>query len=144
MNAPKKPLPGWMKMEVTFPDWFQPAAFGLIAGAAAWWMVLAMGLGWMSPDSAAQASAKVAQSAVVAYATPVCVARFARQPNAVADWHKLRSIKESYSWADFIEKQSGLITEPSQTLSPDTTAAIANGCATEVLKLKSIGGVALS
>lgn len=144
MKAPKSPRPAWMKMEVTLPDWFQPTALGMIAGAAVWWIFLAMGLGWMSPDTAAQTSAKVSQAAVVAYATPVCVAKFASRPNAVADWHKLRSIKESYSWADFIEKQDGLIAEPAQKLSPDTSAAIATGCATEVLKLTSIGGVKLS
>jgi hypothetical protein len=144
MKAPKSPRPAWMNMEVTLPDWFQPTALGMIACAAAWWIFLAMVLGWMSPDSAAQASAKDSQAAVVAYATPVCVAKFASQPNAVAVWHKLRSIKESYGWADFIEKENGLIGEPAQKLSPDTSAAIASGCAAEVLKLTSIGGVKLS
>jgi len=139
-----KGLPGWMKLEVTPPTWLQPAALGVIVGAGAWWVALAMGLGWMSPDTAAQLSAKQAQAAVVAYATPACVARFARQPNAVATWNKLRKIKEDWTWADFIEKEGGLIAEPNQTLSPDTTAAIASACAAEVLKLKSIGGVKLT
>jgi hypothetical protein len=133
-----------MKMEVTLPDWFQPAMIGLVAGAAVWWIVLAMGLGWMSPDTAAQQSVKQAQAAVVAYATPLCVARFQSQPNAVAVWNRLHQVKEEWSWADFIEKENGLIAQPAQPLSSDTTAAIASGCATEVLKLKSIGGVKLS
>jgi hypothetical protein len=140
----KSAKPAWMKMEVTLPDWFQPAALGLIAGAALWWIALAMGLGWMSPDSASQLSAKQAQAAVVAFATPACVARFQRQPNAVGIWNKLHKIKEDWSWADFIEKQGGLIAEPTQTLNPDTTNAIASACAAEVLKLKSIGGVNLT
>ena len=143
MSTPKSGLPGWLKLEVTPPDWLQPAALGLIAGAAAWWFVLATGLGWMSPDAATQQSAKQAQAAVVAYATPACVARFARQPNAVAIWKKLAKIKEDWTWADFIEKEGGLIAEPLQQLSPDTTAAIASSCAAAVLKLKSIGGVQL-
>ena len=138
-----KSRPAWMKMEVTLPDWAQPLLIGVVAGAAVWWVVLAMGLGWMSPDTASQASAKQAQAAVVAYATPVCVARFAAQPNAVATWNRLRKIKEEWSWADFIEKENGLIAQPAQQLNADTTAAIASGCAAEVLKLKSIGGVKL-
>jgi hypothetical protein len=144
MREPKRPLPDWMKLEFQIPNWLMPAFGVLIAGAAGWWVFLAMGLGWMSPESAAQMSVQKSRAAVVAFATPACVARFERQPNAVATWNKLKSSKQEWSWADFIRKENSLIAEPGQKLSLEVADAIATACATELLKLKSIGGVKLN
>lgn len=130
-------------LEFNMPDWVMPALGLVVASSAVWWIVLARGLGWMSPDAAAALSAQHVQTAVVAYATPVCVARFERQPNAVAVWKKLRKDKEDWTWADFIRERSGFLAEHGQTLSPDLAEAIASSCATELLKLTSIDGVKL-
>jgi hypothetical protein len=129
--------------EVMMPDWLRPAMLLAVISAALWWVVLARGMGWMSPDSAAVLSAQREKTAVATYATPACVARFERQPGAVAMWQKLKKDKQDWGWADFIRSQKNLVSEPGQTLSSDLTEAIADSCATELRKLTSINGVKL-
>ncbi|HUX35915.1 MAG TPA: hypothetical protein VMV71_02670 [Candidatus Paceibacterota bacterium] len=130
---------GNMKLEI--PVWTKPAVWGVVVGALAWWMVLSS-FGWVSAGTAAQVATQKAQDAVVAYATPVCVARFERQPNVIAAWEVL-SKTDDWKQGDHI-KDGGWVSEPGQKINSDMADAIATGCATQVLALKTIGGVKLS
>jgi hypothetical protein len=95
----------------------------------------------MSAGAAAKASTQKAQDAVVAYATPVCVARFEQQPNAVAAWQALKKT-DDWNRGDLVAKD-GLVTEPNQKLDDDTTNAVASSCAEKIMELKTLAGVQL-
>ena len=99
--------------------------------------VFLLWLGWTSRGSAEQMAADQTKAAVVAYATPACVARFERQPNAVAAWKELKGI-QGYNQGDAIEK-GGWVAEPDQKLDSAISRTIASECASKVLELKTIG-----
>ncbi len=82
-----------------------------------------------------------AQDAVVAYATPVCVARFEQQPNAVAAWQTLKKT-EDWNRGDTIVKD-GLVAEPDQKLDDNIANAVASNCAEKIMELKTLAGVQL-
>jgi len=124
------------------PSWTEPAIWALVIGALGWWLILAYGFGWVSAGTAAKIATKKAQDAVVAYATPVCVARFEHQPNAVSAWHTLKKTDE-WNQSDLVVKD-GWVAEPNQKLDPNTASAIGDACATKILALKTLGGVKLS
>lgn len=124
------------------PGWIEPAFWGVAIGAMGWWIILAYGFGWMSAATAAKMSGQKAQDAVVAYAAPVCVARFEQQPNAIAAWQTLKKTDE-WDQSDLVVKK-GWVAEPGQELDSDTENAIASSCATKILALKTLGGVNLS
>jgi len=128
-------------MSMRMPGWTEPAVWGVLGGALGWWLVLAYGFGWMSAGTATKMSTQKAQDAVVAYATPACVARFERQPNAVAAWDALKKT-EDWSRGDLVVKD-GWVAEPSQKIDSDTANAVASTCATQILALKTLGGVQL-
>ncbi len=129
-------------MPLKMPGWVEPAVWGLIAGVAGCWLLLAQGFGWMSPVEAARMATQKANDAVVSYATPVCVDRFEHQPNAVAAWEALKKT-DDWSRSDLIAKQ-GWVGEPGQKLDADTTKTIADACSTKLLALKTLAGVQLS
>lgn len=129
-------------MSMKMPSWTEPVVWALVIGAVGWWLILAYAFGWMSAGAAAKMSTQKARDAVVAYATPVCMARFERQPNAVSAWQTLKKTDE-WNQGDLVVKD-GWVAEPGQKLDPDTANAIANTCATKILALKTLGGVKLS
>ena len=129
-------------MSMKFPVWTGPAAWGVAAGAIGWWLILASGFGWMSAGAATKMATQKAQDAVVAYATPACLARFEREPNAAIAWRGLQKT-DSWSRNDLVVKD-GWVGEPSQKLDSDTANAIADSCATQILSLKTLNGVKLS
>jgi len=129
-------------MSAKFPSWTEPAVWAFVVGAVVSWAVLDHGLGWMSPATAAELATRKAQDAVVAYATPACVARFERQPNAIAAWKTLKKTDE-WQRGDLVVKD-GWVAEPSQKLDSDTASAIASTCATKILALKTLEGAKLS
>ena len=111
-------------MEMKIPAWTAPAVWGILGGGVGWWIVLASGFGWMSSGAAAKMATNEAQDAVVAYATPACVARFERMPDAVAAWKGLESA-DSWNRGDLVVSK-GWVAEPSQKLDNDTTTAVAD------------------
>jgi hypothetical protein len=126
---------------VKIPAWTKPGAWGVVIGAAAWWIILAAGFGWMSAGSATHLAKNKAQAAVVAYATPICVARFERQSNAVVQWKALQKSANNFNQDSFLEnKKLGLIDQTGE----DTAEAIANACSTKLLALKTLDGVKLA
>ena len=129
-------------MPLKMPGWAEPAVWGLIVGVAGCWVLLARGFGWMSPVEAATLATQRANDAVVAYATPVCVARFEGQPNAVAAW---KTLKKTDEWnRDDLLVKDGWVGEPGQKVAPDTGKIIADACSTQILALKTLDGVQLS
>jgi len=129
-------------MPLKMPGWAEPAVWGLIVGVVGCWLLLARGFGWMSPVEAARLATQKANDAVVAYATPVCVARFEAQPNAVAAWETLKNTDE-WNRDDMLVKD-GWVGEPGQKLDADTGKTIADACSTKILALKTLDGVQLS
>jgi hypothetical protein len=130
-------------MRIQIPEWIQPAFWGVIFGAVAWWGVLAWGLGWVSPGSASAMAQQQTQAAVVAAVSPYCLSRFEQQPNAAAVWKKLKASAANYNQDDFLVK-GGWTALPGSKLDTDTARAVADNCATELLALKELGGVKLS
>ena len=129
-------------MKRGIPTWVKPSFWGVIFGAVAWWAILAWQFGWVSGGVAAQRAAEEAQRAVVAYATPACVARFERQPDAPAAWQKL---KGTNSWKqDDAVRDGGWVGLPDQKLDPNLADAIAGACAPKILALTEIGGTKLT
>ncbi len=124
------------------PSWIKPAFWGLVVGAIAWWIVLAAALGWVSPTTATKMADNQVQTALVAFASPLCVSRFERQANAVSSWQALKKSAADYGQDDFIKK-GGWSALPSQKIDSDTANAIASSCATTLLSLKEINGVKL-
>jgi hypothetical protein len=125
------------------PSWVRPGIWGAIVGAVAWWTVLAFGFGWMSAGTARQLADDQTQTAVVAAATPYCIARFEQQPNAVASWQGLKKSQDNYDEGDYVKK-GGWATLSGQKLNSDITSAVAEACATQLLTLKELNGVKLS
>jgi len=128
-------------MSTKMTSWIEPVFWGIVAGSLGLWITLAFGFGWMSAGAAAKLSTQKARDAVVAYATPVCVARFEQQPNAVAAWETLKKT-EDWSRGDLIVKD-GWVAEPSQKLDDDIANAVASNCAEKIMALKSLAGVQL-
>ena len=122
--------------------WFKPGAYGAIGGAIVWWIVLSSGFGWMSAGASAKLAEQTAQTAVVAYAVPACVARFEEQKNPVDAWKALNKT-ESWSRSESIQK-AGWVAEPNQKLSYDLNSAIGSACTEQIMALKALGGVQLS
>ena len=124
------------------PSWVKPGIWGVVLGAVVWWGVLSLGLGWMSAGTAKRLADDQTQTAVVAAATPYCVARFEQQPNAVASWQALKKSEGNYDQSDYVMK-GGWAAVPDQKPDSDITSAVANACATQLLALKEINGTTL-
>lgn len=124
------------------PSWVKPGFWGLVLGAVAWWIVLAAGLGWVSPAAAKKMANDQMQAAEVAMVSPYCVSRFEQQANAVASWQALKKSAADYNQDDFIKK-GGWTALPGQKVDPGVVDAIASACATNLLSLKEINGVKL-
>jgi len=105
--------------------------------------VLAFGFGWVSAGAAKRLADNQTQTAVVAAATPYCIARFEQQPNAVAWWQELKKSEKDYDQSDYIKK-GGWAAVSGQKLDSDITSAVANSCATKLLALTELNGVKLT
>jgi hypothetical protein len=125
------------------PSWVKPGIWGVIVGALAWWAVLGYGFGWESAATAKERADDQTQTAVVAVATPDCVARFEKQANAVASWRALKKSADNYDQSDFMEK-GGWVVLPKQTPDSDYTGAVADACASQLLALKQLNGTKLT
>jgi len=123
-----------------FPAWTEPAVYSFVIGAVVWWIALSY-FGWVSAGTAKEMAVQKAQEAVVAVATPACVARFLRQPNAASVWETLNKT-DSWNRSETIEK-AGWIAEPGQKLSYDISKAVSESCAEKVLALKKFNGAKL-
>ena len=99
-----------------------------IGGAIVWWIVLAAGLGWMSPGTAEQRSSESAQAALRDALTPICVARFEHDADHEA---KLATLKSKSSWSrdDYVIEQ-GWATMPGST---EPERQIAQACVNRIL-----------
>lgn len=128
---------------MTIPSWVKPGIWGIVIGALAWWGVLSWGFGWVSAAAAKQQADTQTQAAVVAVASPYCVARFEQQPKAVASWQALKKSADNYNQDDYIEK-GGWVVLPHHSPGSGLAAAVADSCATQLLALKQLGGVTLS
>ena len=125
------------------PSWVKPSLWGVVVGAVAWWVVLAFGFGWVSAGTAKHLADNQVQTAVIAAATPYCIARFEQQPNAVARWQELKKSEKDYDQSDYIKK-GGWAAVSGQTLDSDVTSAVADSCATKLLALTELNGVKLT
>jgi hypothetical protein len=124
-------------------SWIKPGIWGVVLGAVVWWGVLFWGFGWVSAGTAKQLADNQTQTAVVATATPDCVARFEQQSNAVASWQALKKSAGEYDQNDYVKK-GGWATVPDQKPDSDITSAVADACATQLLALTELDGVKLS
>lgn len=104
-------------------------------------MILAFAFHWVSAGAAGRMVTQKTQEAVVAYATPVCVARFEQQKNPVAAWNDLKKTEE-WSRGDRIVKD-GWVAEPNQKIDDNTANAIASSCATQLMALDTLNGTKL-
>jgi len=120
------------------PDWTEPATYSFVIGAIAWWIVLSLGFGWVSAGTAREMAAQKVQEAVVAVATPACVARFERQPNAASFWETLKKT-DTWNQSEMVE-EVGWIAEPGQKLPYDTSRAVSERCAEKILALTKFSG----
>ena len=74
---------------------------GFIAGAIAWWIVLASGLGWVSPTTAAQQTSDAVQAKVDKVLAPFCADRFMADKAALA---KFTKASEDYDRNEVVQK----------------------------------------
>ena len=77
-----------------------------IAGAIAWWIVLASGFGWMSPGTAEQHTSDAVQTKVDQVLTPVCADRFIAKKAALA---KFTKANEDYDRTEVVQNTMGKI-----------------------------------
>jgi hypothetical protein len=114
------------------PQWFKPAFWGVVLGALgimiigfAWW-------GWVLSSTAESMANARAGGAVTAVLVPICVERFMGQADAAA---KLAAFQKTVSW-----QQSQLIEKggwATATSSKDPNAAVARGCAQQLVKINT-------
>jgi hypothetical protein len=64
------------------------ASISVIAGGLAWWIVLASGLGWVSPTTAQQRTSDAVQAKVDQVLAPFCAERFMANKTALAKFTK--------------------------------------------------------
>ena len=119
-------------MNARVPEWFKPAMWGGIAGAAVI-AIAGFSAGWVVTGGSARAMAAAqGEKAVIAALTPICVAQFKSQTPEIRTT-KLTALRDASSWArgDFVEKQ-GWATMPGSKTAEDE---VANACAAELMKL---------
>jgi hypothetical protein len=105
---------------------------GVVIGAALAMVVGFSWLGWTLDSTAKRMAQEQANAAVVAALTPICVARFMRQPDAPA---KLVSFRATDSWKQREFVESGGWATMAGSSAPNS--AVASACAEELAKAKS-------
>jgi hypothetical protein len=119
-------------MNKTVPEWFKPAVWGGIVGAAAI-AIVGFSAGWVVTGGSARAMAEQqGDKAVIAALTPICVAQFKGQAPELRTT-KLAALRGESSWqrGDFVEKE-GWATMPGAKQPDDE---VADACAEELLKV---------
>jgi hypothetical protein len=114
------------------PQWLKPAFWGAVIGAVAIMIVGFSWWGWTLGSTAERTARERADSAVVAVLTPLCVANFLQQPDAVV---KLAELQKASSWtqSQFVEKGGWATLDGSKT----PNSGVARACANELLKTKT-------
>ena len=125
------------------PSWVKPGIWGVVVDALAWWAVLGWGFGWISAQTAKQLADDETRTQVIAVASPYCVTRFEQQANAVASWQALKKSADDYDQDEFVKK-GGWVVLPNTNGLSDLNDAVADSCASDLLALKQLNGVALS
>ena len=117
-----------MKMQI--PEWFRPAAWGAVFGAAALAIVGFSYFGWVLGGTAERMATARAEAAVVAGFVPLCVDRFRHEPDVAA---RLNQFQRTSSWQrrEFVER-GGWATLPG-TDRPNS--GVATGCADTLANL---------
>ncbi len=105
---------------------------GSVIGAALAMIIGFSWLGWTLDSTAKKMAQDQANSAVVAALTPICVARFMRQPDAPA---KLVSLRQTDSWKQRELVEGGGWATMAGSSSPNSL--VASACAEELAKVKS-------
>jgi hypothetical protein len=115
------------------PSAVKPACWGAVGGAIALAIVGFNWGGWMTSHSAGKLADQRADAAVVAALTPICVEKFQRNADAVANLAALKAVSSSWQQGKFIES-GGWATRP-EAASPDY--ALAGACAERLVLAKS-------
>jgi hypothetical protein len=103
----------------------KPAVWGAVVGAVAMAIVGFWALGWTLGSSAERMATDRANIAVVNALTPVCVARFEAQADAVARLTEFKKISMSWDRQSFIEKGGWATTPGSAAPNSDVATACA-------------------
>ena len=104
----------------------KPALWGIAGGAVALAIVGFSWGGWITGGKAEAAALTRVNDAVVLALAPVCVDKFQRAGDSVANLAALRKV-ETWSQGDFVEK-GGWATMPGSN-SSDRVSAVARACA---------------
>jgi len=118
-------------MNTKIPEWVKPAVWGGIVGAVAI-AIIGFSASWVVTSGTANEQAeRLAQQAVIAAMTPVCIAQFKKLAEEEQVTH-LAALEQESSWkqGDYIETQ-GWATMPG---SKEPNDKVANACAEELLK----------
>lgn len=118
-------------MQVRAP-WLKPAVWGAVIGAVFTMIVGFSWMGWVLGGTAERLALERSNAAVVLALTPSCVARFMREPDAVAKLKELQTI-DSWKQREFVE--AGGWATPSGDTAPNSD--VANACAEQLVKAKS-------
>ncbi len=99
-----------------------------IGGAIVWWIVLGVGLGWMSPGSAQHQADTAALAALVEKLTPICVANYHADTDRDAKWKRVTD--SAYYSRDEVFAEQGWVTfsgndEPEKRIAQPCRDAIA-------------------
>lgn len=111
------------------PQWFKPAFWGAVVGAVGIMIIGFSSWGWMLGSTAERMAKERADSAVAAILAPICVERFMKEPDKLAEFHKTASWQQR----QFVEK-SGWATVPG---SKAPHVAAVNACIEQLAKTKN-------
>src|SRR5712691_9487607 len=113
-------------------QWVKPGVWGAVIGAVAMMIIGFSWWGWTLSSTAEQMATERTNTAVVALLTPICVASFMKQPDAMA---KLTEFQQTAAWrqTEFVEKGGWA------TASGSTTphSAVARACADQLVRAKT-------
>lgn len=79
-------------------------AWGAVAGAIVWWVVLAFGFGWTSAGTTAKMVADSSEQAVQTVIEPFCVSQFLANEAAVAEFKKTAADNRDTVVRKFVKK----------------------------------------
>jgi hypothetical protein len=115
------------------PSGTKPFLWGAAGGAVALAIVGFTWGGWMTTGTGNKLADERADSAVVAVLTPICVEKFQKSGDAIANLAALRKISSGWEQLNFIEK-GGWATRPGATSSD---YVLARACADKLVQAKS-------
>jgi len=112
--------------------WLKPAVWGAVIGSVLTMIPGFSWMGWVLGGTAERMALERSNAAVVVALTPNCVARFMRQPDAVARLKELQTI-DSWKQREFVEAGGWATSTGATTPNSD----VANACAEALVKAKS-------